>query len=722
MKLSLPKSILTAIVLAGATLAHAAIVDRTEATQPAVSSDYIVVQFQDPAAASYEGGITGLERTKPLKGKFNAKTPAARAYLAHLGKIHGNYEKWLDQNARGAKIVRDLKITLNAVAIQLNGVPADKAAGGPNKKSWDYSAVYWPTMNISSDVIGAPALWNANRANAGQGIQVAIIDSGIQAGHPFFACKTIQHHGPYYSGNPTGNALPIIIGTHGTHVAGTVGGCVCELDQCDPDGGPIHGTISGVAPGVTLHDFNVFPGRGAGLVNHNGGAFSHDIAEAIEDAVELGVDVINMSLGGGVQGPNDFLAQASDAASDAGVVVVAAAGNNGPGAFTAGSPGTGRNVIAAGASTNPHFIGIPVTIGGTTYGASVGDFEKFGAVTAAFSVSTPANGCAGLAEDFTGKLALIDRGVCAFSEKIRNAEGAGAIGALIVNNVAGDPISMGTDGAPNQPTIPAVMLSKPDGAAVKPSGTAMIDGTTETEFITGNADILAGFSSHGPAPFTYIIKPDVCAPGVNVYSSVFDFGPGGFNDIEYNYELFQGTSMATPHTSGSAALLLAAHPGWSPADVRSALVNAAARVVTDSRTGTVDPGVQARGGGRIDLPAATAIPVTFNPSSVSFGLWQGNKSAKDTIDVVVRNVSGSAQTCNVAVTGPSIVSASPSTLTLSAGASATITVELNAGRAGRTGTGDYEGDVVVTCNSTELKVPWFVRIDRLGKVARASRK
>src|SRR6058998_4255732 len=87
---------------------------------------------------------------------------------------------------------------------------------------------------------------------------------------------------------------------------------------------------------------------------------------------------------------------------------------------------------------------------------------------------------------------------------------------------------------------------------------------------------LAGFSSRGPAKFTYAIKPDICAPGVNVYSSVFSFGPGGFNDIQYDFALFQGTSMSSPHTAGSAALLLAAHPDWSPADVRSALVNAAA--------------------------------------------------------------------------------------------------------------------------------------------------
>ena len=691
---------------------------------PDVSTDYIIVKLQDPALASYEGGVTGLGRTKPRHGKLDLSSAPAQAYLRYLERAHGQYRIWLRRNGRGARIIRQYRVAFNGFAIRLNGAPAARAAAGPGVKEWAYSTICYPRMNVSTHLIGADVLWGASRPDAGKGIAVAIIDTGIQDGHPFFACKgqngipAIQHHGPYASGvAPAGpnNPLPTIIDTHGTHVAGTVGGCVCDLDTCDPDGGPIHGTISGVAPGVTLHDFNVFPGVGAGIVNHNGGAFSHDIAAAIEDAVLAGVDVINMSLGGGVQGPHDFLADFSDAAVDAGVVVVAAAGNSGPGDSTAESPGSGRKVIAAGATTNPHYIGIPVTVGSTTYGAALGDFNNFGVVTADFTVTDPANGCTTLTTDLTGKIGLINRGVCTFSTKIRDAQTAGAIGALTVNNAAGDPVAMGQDGTPNQPTIPAAMLSKTDGNAIKPSGTVSIDGSSPSEFVTGNADILAGFSSHGPTPFTFLIKPDVCAPGVNVYSSVFSFGPGGFNDIQYDFALFQGTSMSSPHTAGSAALLLAAHPDWSPADVRSALVNAAARVVTDTPTGTVDPGVLARGGGRIDLPAATSTPLTFDPSSASFGFWSGNGSVNGAVAVAVHNVSGSGQSCTVSITGPTIASVSPTTLTVPAGGNSTVTVTLDAGKAAVTPSGDYDGDVVVTCGSTALKVPWFVRVDRNRK-------
>jgi minor extracellular serine protease Vpr len=269
-----------------------------------------------------------------------------------------------------------------------------------------------------------------------------------------------------------------------------------------------------------------------------------------------------------------------------------------------------------------------------------------------------------------------------------------------VNNVAGDPTAMGTDGTPNQPTIPAAMLGKAEGNAIKPSGTVTVDGTTPQEFLTANEDIIAGFSSRGPTPFTYLIKPDVTAPGVNVYSSVFNEE----EPAKLGFAYFQGTSMATPHVAGAAALLLAAHPTWTPADVKSALVNTAARVVTDHVNGTVDPGVLARGGGRIDLPAATAAPTRFDPASASFGFWSGNKAVLASV-----NVTASGAACGApVVTGTAGVN-----VTVSGSAPGTLTVTLNGGTSA--GSGDYSGDITVVCAGTTLRIPWWVRIDRNGK-------
>jgi minor extracellular serine protease Vpr len=354
--------------------------------------------------------------------------------------------------------------------------------------------------------------------------------------------------------------------------------------------------------------------------------------------------------------------------------------------------------------------------GSFSLGAALGDFDGSGAeepdgkeafvpaITAAYTVTTPANGCTTISTALAGKIAVIDRGVCTFSTKVRNAQAAGAVGVLVVNNVAGDPTAMGHDGLAF-PTIPAVMLGKAEGASIKPSGTVTVDGTTAEEFLTENEDIIAGFSGRGPTPFTALLKPEVVAPGVNVYSSVFG----------NTFAFFQGTSMATPHVAGSAALLLDLHPNWSPDDVKSALANTGARVVTDHINGTTDPGVLARGGGRIDLDAASASPVSVSPALASFGFWNGNKETASTLTLTLRSLNGSASTCSVATTGSTIVKAGASSVSVPASGTASLTLSLNAGKESTSASGDRSGDVVFSCNGTELKAPWWVRISRQGK-------
>jgi minor extracellular serine protease Vpr len=277
---------------------------------------------------------------------------------------------------------------------------------------------------------------------------------------------------------------------------------------------------------------------------------------------------------------------------------------------------------------------------------------------------------------------------------------------LIYNNVLGDPTAMAQDGTPNQPTIPAVMVSETNGlalAGLAPS-TATVNGTGEQEFLTdgSSADILASFSSRGPSPFTLSIKPDLTAPGVNVYSSIPAFGCAS----PPCFAFFQGTSMATPHTAGSAALLVQLHPTWSPAQIKSALVNSAHRPVKNPSSGAALSNPMDRGAGRIDLAAASSTPLTFDPVSVSFGQFTGIPPVGFPQSVSVQNVSGSIQSCSVS-TGSSLVGASPSTLNVGANGHATLTLRLNAGG---TAGGDYFGDVTITCGSTVLHVPWWVRI------------
>ena len=187
-----------------------------------------------------------------------------------------------------------------------------------------------------------------------------------------------------------------------------------------------------------------------------------------------------------------------------------AAGNSGPGAGTLESPGRARNIITVGGSTNQHFVGQLFTYpaqGGTTVGAAVGDFDPLPA--ASFDLfDTHSDGCASVAAGASGKLAIIDRGTCTFSQKVANANAAGAIAVLMINNVAGDPIAMATT-AGFDDDLPAVMIAKSEGAALRASGATTASAVaTFQEFITPqNKDIAYGNSSQGPTRVDVAVTP-----------------------------------------------------------------------------------------------------------------------------------------------------------------------------------------------------------------------
>src|SRR5256712_7048767 len=359
--------------------------------------------------------------------------------------------------------------------------------------------------------------------------------------------------------------------------------------------------------------------------------------------------------------------------------------------MTVESPGNAANAITAGASTDPHFMGITVTPDssfglppGTAFGAAIGDFHNFApALTATISMTTPADGCAAISTPLSGKLVERDAGAGPFGAKIQTAQEANAAGVIIVNNVVGDPVSMGADGVHN-PTIPAAMVSIGDGGVLKAHSGASIkaDGTVIKEIVTSNADYLAGFSSRGPTPYTFLIKPDVTAPGVNVLSSVFAINPDG--TFAPSYALFSGTSMATPHTTGSAALLLAAHPAWTPEQVKSALVNTADRPVKSPSNGAALASPLSRGGGRINVRSADQTPATLSPASVSFGGSTPGNPVDRAIDVSFHDETGEGLTCALSATqvqsGPKWVSLSAGTLSIPAGGTASATVILSGGR------------------------------------------
>jgi len=167
------------------------------------------------------------------------------------------------------------------------------------------------------------------------------------------------------------------------------------------------------------------------------------------------------------------------------------------------------------------------------------------------------------------------------------------------------------------------------------------------------------------------------------------------------------------HTAGSAALLLAAHSDWSPAQVKSALVNNADRPVKNPSSGAPLASPMSRGGGRMNVGPAMNTPATLSPASVSFGVFTGGKAVNGGMSVAFHDETGSGLSCSLSVvsaTSGTWVSVSPGTLTVPTGGTAWATVTLAGGMS--IGIGFFFGDVVAGCGSTTLKAPWFVGVQR----------
>jgi minor extracellular serine protease Vpr len=675
----------------------------------ATAADYVILQFRDPPLASYDGGIEGLPRTRPSSGPLDLASAASDGYRRHLARQHKIYRRWLLSLAaeRGAapQIVHEFSVTFNGIAVQLNGASPERLAEGPGVDDWSYSRLYRPSAGAGVDLINATDVWPrmGGLENAGAGVRVGVIDSGIDERHAAFSCKESIPHKVYFSGEVGADDAQVLVLDHGTHVAGIIGGCALNHDAV--------GEISGVAPGVELWDYNVFPGFGLGYENYSGAALAHDVMAALEQAVADGMDVINLSLQGRVERSTDFLALAVNSAVDAGAVVAVAAGNTGPGIATIQSPGGAAKALTAGASGGGHLLGVPIVVsskqGSRTFLAAGGDFDSFsdvsstpgalvnwadtgGAVTACVPAPDPSAA--------SGKIVLINDGGCSVTTKIRHAERAGARGVIVYSNMSGPPFSLRHDGSGALPGIAALMVSSADGAAILDGlpATATLEASQRTDHV-GGADVVAGFSSRGPSPFDHLIKPDVTAPGVNVLSPI----------LREQFAAFQGTSVAASHVSGAAAVLRQLHPEWSASDVRSAIVNTAAPLL---RSDGEPADLLAQGSGRIDLFAASRTPLIVDPVSASFGFWREGPVMRSR-ELRLTNVSGADLNCSLASTGPAMLKLSDYSIELMPGATANIRLDLDAAGMASDLRGEFGGEIQLACSDTTLRVPWWVGID-----------
>jgi minor extracellular serine protease Vpr len=685
--------------------AQASFVDDGVNKEKPSKSDYYFVQLEDAPVSTYEGDVEGFAATKVAEDEsLDVDAPEVKKYQKHLKEKRSEYKNWLKKKSAKVEVIEEYELTLNGVAVKADGLSAKELEKGPGVEKVVKSLEYYPAMNTSHDIIQNKPLWESGFQ--GEGIKVGVIDSGIEHTHPFFQDPSLPMPEGFpkedegFEGQYTNNkvitarvywpteATPEAISDHGTHVAGTIAGV---RDYVDPTGAA-KTPLSGVAPKAYLGNYNVFPCESCS-------AQSIYIAAAVEDAVRDGMDVINMSLGGTAEPGFDLLAEIVNAATEAGVTVVIAAGNNGPGPMTIGSPGTADKVITVAAVANSHFIGqvIDVTVDGESKNLPVATAEPGGRITetvnAPLHVVTDGNGlaCEGISEDLSGKIAVIKRGACTFTTKGLAAQNANAEGVILINNAPGDPSGMLVE---ESVTIPVVMVSLDDGewiTAGTETSASFVPGALE-EFNTENGRSVALFSSRGPT-VNYTLKPDVAAVGANVYSATTGGGLTSKN----------GTSMSAPHVAGAAALLKQARPDWTPQDIKAALIGTG----TDPKDNAVPLAV---GGGIIHVENALHTSVLASPASLSFGQVP-NKGTGSTVtyEVTLTNTTNKNQVYRLSVDDSSQVRVDKSRVRVGKGKSATFKVTVDA--RGKTVWNDYQGYITVKPRKgTDIRIPYHFHV------------
>ena len=575
----------------------------------------------DKPLIAYEGNIQGLAATKPQRNsKLDFSSNATKQYANFLRE---RKKEALDSIGSARKL-HDYEVAFNGFAAQMTAKQAEQLR---NRKDvlgvWE-DQLMKPQTNSTYRYLGLdnfPGPWLLGAT--GEDVVVGVIDSGINPEHPSLEDTRTPKRGhlgrpilydaipesfvgegcefgnidfnaddlPFDCNNKLIKARAFSEGFlsvneladyeflsardadgHGTHTATTAAGNYGVEGIVN---GESTGTLSGVAPRARVAVYKVCwdaPNP------DDSGCFSSDSMAAIDQAVADGVDVINYSVGGAstqFTGPDDI---AFLFAADAGVFVATSAGNSGPGNETIGTPSGVPWITAVGATEDNQSFGTGLEIAGPAELAGI--FEGLqgsgpiqlidsGAISSSIINADPVDACTPLNNTgMKGNIALVVRGGCAFSDKYNNAAAAGAAAIVVYNDgTAADRIDPIVMSAPDT-SIPGIMIRYPDGAALAAAGAA--SGTLSPEIQVSRDNRIAGFSSRGAnAGAPDIIKPDIAAPGVGILAGISPVGSGEV------FGALSGTSMASPHIAGVMALLKQAHPDWTPAMARSAMMTTA---------------------------------------------------------------------------------------------------------------------------------------------------
>jgi subtilisin family serine protease len=476
--------------------------------------------------------------------------------------------------------------------------------------------------------IGAPQVWQGVPGYRGEGVKVAIIDTGVDYTQADFGGPgTVAAYqaalatdaapadptlvGPnapkvkggidlagdtYDASDPTSvpqpDANPLDCNSHGTHTAGTLAGF-----GITPDGKTYKGPYNtaaytqgflvgpGVAPKADLYSVKIF---GCGAT-----ATTNLTVDAIDWAIDNDMNVISMSLGSDFGTSEDADELAVRNATHAGIIVVAASGNSGPIPYITSSPGGAATAISVAAmDSHLSYPGTQVTFNSGTLelqdsnGAPVptGPLSVVVLRNADGSISLGCDESEYVNSQIAGKLVVTLRGVCARIQRAQFGQAHGAAAVVMINTSPGYPVYEGP--------IPGVTI--PFFGSLPSDETTLGAASTASMFVANNITnptyrTAASFSSQGPRFGDSLLKPNVTAPGVSIFSAGMGTGNGGLYD--------SGTSMATPHVAGVAALAFQSHPGWDERELSAAVVETADPSVLTDYTPSIEGsgGVQAVG-------------------------------------------------------------------------------------------------------------------------------
>ncbi|HWE82424.1 MAG TPA: S8 family serine peptidase [Gaiellaceae bacterium] len=591
----------------------------------------VMIKYDVDSAASYVGGVAGYKPTSPsVTGvSLAANQSAVTAYDQHLDQVTSKISSAVDKAVPSTQIGATFTTAYGGVAAQVPANQVGALLNVPGVVAVQKDSLAQP-LDDNTEFIGATAVWPSlgGSANAGKHVIVGVIDTGVWPENPMlspsgispspvplgnfhcdfgngsdvahlgptFACNnkligaynftqtymaTLGSDGQEFCNNTTLECSVRDSEGHGTHTMTTAAGdCVTSAILYGVDRGP----VCGIAPGAHVIEYRACLSQGC---------FNADTVGAVQQAILNGVDVINYSISGGADPYTDPTELAFLDAFHAGISVEAAAGNSGPAAATVdhGAPW----VTSVGAVTGPRSFTSTLHLaadGGATF--------TMPGVTLTKGITSPtpivlAQNLPGedvlcqsklAAGTATGKVVLCERGVNARIDKGFNVLQGGAAGMIEYNPIAEDTES-------DNHWLPAIHLDGPDTAllAFIANHTNVTATWAQGAATPATPDVMAAFSSRGPSPD--FLKPDVVAPGVQVLAGMTPQpdettptnGPPG-----NNFQAIAGTSMASPHAAGVAALIKSVHPDWDPAEIKSAMMTSAVQdVVNVNGDGTTSP-------------------------------------------------------------------------------------------------------------------------------------